>query len=162
MAWRAIVAGLTIILAVGGPTLKAYAQDPSARCVSVANVQMTIDSAQGRGFYIENFSEPETVAFLKAFNATPPNSNFIATKMFAAVGGDRAYVFFESDKDLCTPPSPLSRDSYDAFVGKAQGDGAQLQRLAAEDLTPAEVRSLRREAARPRILMLLVSARNPQ
>jgi hypothetical protein len=121
---RAILAGLTIILATGGPALKASAQDPSARCVSVANEQMTIDSAQGRGFYIENFSARETVAFLKAFNATPPNSNFIATKMFAAVGGDRAYVFFESDKDLCTPPSPLSRESYDAFVGQAQGDGA--------------------------------------
>jgi hypothetical protein len=49
---RAILAGLTITLAVGGPTLKAYAQDPSARCVSVANEQMTIDSAQGRGLYI--------------------------------------------------------------------------------------------------------------
>src|ERR1700722_10398707 len=121
---RAIVAGLTMVLAIGGPALKAYAQDPSARCVSVTNEQMTIASAQGRGLYIENFSAPETVAFLKAFNATPPNSNFIATKMFAAVGGDRAYVFFESDKDLCTPPSPLSRESYDAFVGQAQGDGA--------------------------------------
>ena len=121
---RAVLAGLTIMLASGGPTPKAYAQDPSARCVSVANEQMTIDSAQGRGFYIENFSEPEMVAFLKAFNATPPNSNFIATKMFAAVGGDRAYVFFESDKDLCTPPSPLSRASYDAFVEQAQGDAS--------------------------------------
>src|ERR1700733_8305245 len=118
---RAILAGLTIILATGWPTLKAYAQDPSARCVSAANEQMTIDSAQGRGFYIENFSEPETVAFLKGFNATTPNSRCIATKMFAAVGGDRAYVFFESDKDLCTPPSPLSRESYDAVVGQAQG-----------------------------------------
>jgi hypothetical protein len=121
---RASVAGLTIILAIGGPTLTAHAQDPSARCVSGANKQMTIESAQGRGFYIENFSEPETVSFLKAFNATSPNSNFIATKMFAAVGGDRAYVFFESDKDLCTPPSPLSREIYDAFVERAQGDGA--------------------------------------
>jgi hypothetical protein len=121
---RAILAGLTIILAIGGPTMKAYAQDPSARCVSVANEQMTIASAQGRGLYIENFSMPETVAFLKAFNAMPPNSNFVATKMFAAVGGDRAYVFLESDKDLCTPPSPLSRESYDAFVEQAQGNGA--------------------------------------
>ena len=120
---RAVLAGLTIIL-TSGPTLKAYAQDPSARCVSVANEQMTIESAQGRGFYIENFSEPETVAFLKAFNATPPNSKFIATKMFAAVGGDRVYVFFESDKDLCTAPSPLSRGSYDEFVEQAQGNGA--------------------------------------
>jgi hypothetical protein len=85
---------------------------------------MTIDSAQGRGLYIENFSEAETVAFLKAFNATPPNSNFIATKMFAAVGGDRVYVFFESDKDLCTAPSPLSRGSYDEFVEQVQGSGA--------------------------------------
>jgi hypothetical protein len=121
---RALIATLTITLGVGGPTLKAYAQDPSARCVSVANEQMTIASAHSRGFYIENFSEPETVAFLKAFNATPPNTNFIATKMFAAVGGDRAYVFFESGKDLCTPPSPLSRGSYDEFVEQAQGDGA--------------------------------------
>jgi hypothetical protein len=121
---RTILAGLTIILAFSGPILKASAQDPSARCVSVANKQMTIDSAQGRGLYIENFSQAETVAFLKAFNATPPNSHFIATKMFAAVGGDRAYVFFESDKDLCTAPSPLSRESYDAFVEQAQGDGA--------------------------------------
>jgi hypothetical protein len=121
---RSIVAGLTIILAMGGPILKVCAQDPSARCVSVANEQMTIDSAQGRGFYIENFSAPETLAFLKAFNAMPPNSNFIATKMFAAVGGDRAYVFFESDKDLCTAPSPLSREIYDAIVEQAQGDGA--------------------------------------
>ena len=121
---RAVLAGLTIILAIGGPNLKAYAQDPSARCVSVANEQMTIASAQGRGLYIENFSAPETVAFLKAFNAAPPNSNFIATKMFAAVGGDRAYVFFESDKNLCTAPSPLSREIYDAIVEQAQGDGA--------------------------------------
>lgn len=121
---RSIVAELTIILAIGGPTLKACAQDPSARCVSVANEQMTIASAQGRELYIENFSMPETVAFLKAFNAMPPNSNFVATKMFAAVGGDQAYVFFESDKDLCTPPSPLSRESYDAFVEQAQGNGA--------------------------------------
>jgi hypothetical protein len=27
---RRAIAGLTIILAIGGPTLKAYAQDPSA------------------------------------------------------------------------------------------------------------------------------------
>ena len=120
---RAIMTGLTIVLAIGSPSPKAHAQDPSARCVSVANEQMTIASAQGHGLYIENFSEVETLAFLKAFNATPPNSNFIATKMFAAVGGDRAYVFFESEKDLCTPPSPLSRESYDAFVEQAQGDG---------------------------------------
>jgi hypothetical protein len=121
---RRILAGLTIILTIGGPILRAYAQDPSARCVSVANKQMTIDSAQGRGLYIENFSEPETVAFLKAFNATPPDSKFIATKMFAAVGGDRVYVFFESDKDLCTAPSPLSRASYDELVEQTQGNGA--------------------------------------
>ena len=74
---RAILAGLTISLAVGGPSLKAYAQDPSARCVSVANKQMTIDLAQGRGFYIENFSGPETVAFLKAF--TPPRPTAISS-----------------------------------------------------------------------------------
>jgi hypothetical protein len=124
MMRRATIAGVTIILAVGDPSLKAYVQDPNARCVSVANKQMTIDSAQGRGLYIENFSEAETVAFLKAFNAASPNSNFIATKMFAAVGGDRAYVFFESAKDLCTAPSPLSRERYDAFVEQAQGHGA--------------------------------------
>jgi hypothetical protein len=121
---RSIVAGLTIALAIGGPILKVCAQDPSARCVSVANEQMTIASARNRGFYIENFRADETLTFLKAFNATPPNSNFVATKMFAAVGGDRAYVFFESDKDLCTPPSPLSRESYDAFVEQAQRNGA--------------------------------------
>ena len=67
---------------------------------------MTIASAQGRGLDIENFSEVETAAFLKAFNALKPESNFVATKMFAAVGRDRAYVFFESGKDLCTTPSP--------------------------------------------------------
>jgi hypothetical protein len=85
---------------------------------------MTIASAQDRGLYIENFSEPETVAFLKAFNAMPPNSNFIATKMFAAVGGDQAYVFFENGNDLCTAPSPLSRESYDTFVEQTQGDAS--------------------------------------
>ena len=78
---RASIAGVTIILAIGGPTLRAQAQDPCARCVSVANEQMTIDSAQGRGFYIENFSEVETSTLLKAFNTKPPNSNFVATKM---------------------------------------------------------------------------------
>ena len=77
---RRAIAGLTIILAIGGPTLKAYAQDPSARCVSVANEQMTIASAQGRGLYIENFSAPETLAFLKAFNATP-NSRSAPNRM---------------------------------------------------------------------------------
>ena len=84
---------------------------------------MTIASAQGRGFDIENFSAIETVAFLKAFNATAPRSNFIATKIFAAVGRDRAYVFFESGEDLCTAPLPLSRESYEALVEQAQGDG---------------------------------------
>jgi hypothetical protein len=121
---RAIIAGLTMILAVGGPTQKARAQDPSARCVSVANEQMTIASAQGRGLDIENFSDVETVTFLKVFNAMAPASDFVATKMFAAVGQDRAYVFFESGEDLCVPPSPLSRESYDALVDQARGDGA--------------------------------------
>ena len=120
---RATIAWLTIVLAIGGPTPKAYAQDPSARCVSVANEQMTIASAQGRGLHIENFSEVEAVTFLKAFNGMAPASNFVASKVFAAVGGDRAYVFFESGKDLCTAPSPLSRESYEALVEQAQGDG---------------------------------------
>jgi hypothetical protein len=84
---------------------------------------MTIASAQGRGLAIENFSEVETAKFLTAFNAMAPTSNFVATKIFAAVGGDRVYVFFESDKDLCTAPSPLSPDSYEALVEKARGDG---------------------------------------
>jgi hypothetical protein len=119
-----IMAGLTAILTIGGPTPKAYAQDPSARCVSLGNKQMTIASAQGRGLDIENFSEVETLTFLKAFNAAPPQSNFVATKMFAAVGRDRAYVFFESGKDLCTPPSPLSLASYEALVEEAHGNGA--------------------------------------
>ena len=121
---RAIIAGLTALLAIGGPALKAYAQDPSARCVSLKNKQMTIASAQGRGLDIENFSAIETLTFLKAFNAAPPKSNFVATKMFAAVGRDRAYVFFENGEDLCTPPSPLSRASYEALVEEAHGDGA--------------------------------------
>jgi hypothetical protein len=85
---------------------------------------MTIASAQGHGLYIENFSEVETLAFLKAFSATPPNSNFIATKMFAAVGGDRAYVFFESDKDLCTPRNNKAvavADRYDTDDHHRQG-----------------------------------------
>ena len=118
-----IIFGLTMILAVGGPASRAYAQDPSARCVAVANERMTIASAQGRGLAIENFSEVETARFLTAFNAMAPTSNFVATKIFAAVGGDRVYVFFESDKDLCTAPSPLSPDSYEALVEKARGDG---------------------------------------
>ena len=117
-----IIFGLTMILAIGGPASRAYAQDPSARCVSVGNEQMTIASAQGRGLAIENFSEVETAKF--AFNEMAPTSNFVATKIFAAVGGDRVYVFFESDKDLCTAPSPLSLDSYEALVEKARGDGA--------------------------------------
>jgi hypothetical protein len=118
-----VIAGLTITLAIGGSTPKVYAQDPSARCVSVANEQMTIASAQGHGLDIQNFSAIETVAFLKAFNAMAPKSNFIARKLFAAVGRDRAYVFFESGEDLCTAPSPLSRESYEALVEQAQGDG---------------------------------------
>ena len=115
---------LTIILVIGGPTSKAYAQDPSARCVWVGNEQMTIASAQGRGLTIENFTEVETARFLTAFNAMSPRSNFVATKIFAAVGTDRVYVFFESDKDLCTAPSPVSRDSYEELIEKARGDGA--------------------------------------
>jgi hypothetical protein len=121
---RTITAGLTITVAIGVLTPKAHAQDPGARCVSVANEQMTIASAQGRGLDIENFSEGETVTFLKAFNAMAPASNFVASKVFAAVGRDRAYVFFESGKDLCTAPSALSRGSYDALVEQARGDGA--------------------------------------
>ena len=119
-----IIFSLTIILAIGGPTSKACAQDPSARCVWVGNEQMTIASAQGRGLSIENFTEVETARFLTAFNAMPPRSNFVATKIFAAVGTDRVYVFFESDKDLCTAPSPVSRDSYEELIEKARGDGA--------------------------------------
>ena len=118
-----IIFGLTMILAIGGPASRAYAQDPSARCVSVGNEQMTIASAQGHGLAIENFSEVETARFLTAFNAMAPASNFVATKIFAAVGGDRVYVFFESDKDLCTAPSPLTPDSYEALAEKARGDG---------------------------------------
>ena len=120
----AIIAGLTIILAIGGPVAIAHAQDPSARCVSVANERMTIASAQGRGLDIEDFSAAETATFLNAFNAMPPASNFVATKIFAAVGPDRVYVFFESGPDLCVPPSPLTRASYEALADKARGDGA--------------------------------------
>jgi hypothetical protein len=119
-----VIAGLAIVLAVGGPSPKAYAQDPSARCVWVGNEQMTIASAQGRGFDIENFTALETVTFLKAFNAMAPQSNFVATKIFAAVGPDRAYVFFENGQDLCTPPSPLSRASYEDLAEQAHGNGA--------------------------------------
>ena len=120
---RRITAALTITLAIGGPTPKAHAQDPSAHCVSVANEQMTIASAQGRGLDIDNFSEVEAVTFLKAFNAMAPTSKFVASKVFAAVDRNRAYVFFESGKDLCTAPAPLSRESYEALVEQAQGDG---------------------------------------
>ena len=119
-----IIFSLTMILAIDDLNSLAYAQDPSARCVWVGNEQMTIASAQGRGLAIENFSEVETAKFLTAFNAMPPTSNFVATKIFAAVGADRVYVFFESDKDLCTAPSPLSLDSYEALVEQARGDGA--------------------------------------
>ena len=90
--------------------LRAYAQDPSARCVSVGNEQMTIASAQGRDLAIENFSEVETAGPHRV-QRMAPRSNFVATKIFAAVGGDRVYVFFESDKDLCTAPSPVSHNS---------------------------------------------------
>ena len=122
MPCRAI-AGLTIILAIAGPTPKAHAQDPSARCVWVGNEQMTIASAQGHGLRIENFTEIEAATFLKAFNAMAPASNFVATKVFVAVDRDRAYVFFESGEDLCTAPSPLSLESYEALVEQARGDG---------------------------------------
>jgi hypothetical protein len=121
---RRTIVGLTITLAIGGPTPKAYAQDPSARCVWVGNEQMTIASAQRHGLDIENFTEVETVAFLKAFNAMAPTSNFVATKIFAAVGSDRAYVFFESGKDLCTAPSPLPREVYEELAEEAHGSGA--------------------------------------
>ena len=145
--FRAIIAGLTLVVATFGAAPanetidpnavdvpdhlrevlaapKAYAQDRSARCVPVENRQMTIASARGHGLDIENFSEVETAAFLKAFNALKPESNFVATKMFAAVGRDRAYVFFESGKDLCTTPSPLHRAGYKRLAKQAQGDGA--------------------------------------
>jgi hypothetical protein len=144
---RAIIGGLTLVVATFGAAPanetidpnaldapdhlrevlaapKAYAQDRSARCVPVENRQMTIASARGHGLDIENFSEVETAAFLKAFNALKPESNFVATKMFAAVGRDRAYVFFESGKDLCTTPSPLHRAGYKRLAKQALGDGA--------------------------------------
>jgi hypothetical protein len=121
---RGIIPGLTTVLAISGATSEAQAQDPTARCVSVQNEQMTIDSAQRRGLDIESFTEIETTAFLKAFNAAPPMSNFVAARMFAAVGSDRAYVFFESGKDLCSPPSPLPRAIYGALVERARGEGA--------------------------------------
>jgi hypothetical protein len=121
---RVIIPGLTIILAIGGPISKTYAQDPSARCVSVENKQMTIASAGGRGLDIEDFTEAETATFVRAFNAAPPTSAFVATAMFAAVGPDRVYVFFESGKDLCTAPSPLPLKIYEALVQEARGNGA--------------------------------------
>jgi len=121
---RGAIAGLTIILAIGGPTSKVFAQDPTARCVWVGNEQMTIASAQRHGFDIENFTEAETKPFLKAFNEMAPASNFVATKIFAAVGSDRAYVFFESGEDLCTAPSPVFRASYDKLAEEAHGRGS--------------------------------------
>ena len=144
---RAIIAGLTLVVVTFGAAPadetidpnavdaanhlrevlaapQAHAQDPSARCVSVEKRQLTIASARGRGFDIEDFSAVETVAFLKAFNALLPKSNFIAAKMFAAVGPDRAYLFFESGKDLCTTPSPLHRAGYRRLVQRVRGDGA--------------------------------------
>jgi hypothetical protein len=144
---RAIIGGLTLVVATFGAAPanetmdpdpfdaadhlqevlaapKADAQDQSARCVPVENRRVTIASARGHGLDIENFSEIETAAFLKAFNALKPESNFVATKMFAAVGRDRAYVFFESGKDLCTTPSPLHRAGYRRLAKHAQGDGA--------------------------------------
>lgn len=84
---------------------------------------MTIASAQGRGFDIEDFSEVETATFLKVFNAMAPARNSVASKVFAAVGRDRACVFFESGKDLCTAPSPLPREVYEALIDQARGDG---------------------------------------
>jgi hypothetical protein len=145
--FRAIIAGLTLVVATFGAARanetidpnavdaanhlrevlaapKAYAQDPRARCVPVENREIAIASARGHGLDIENFSEVETAAFLKAFNAQKPESSFVATKMFAAVGHDRAYVFFESGKDLCTTPSPLHRAGYRRLAKQAQGDGA--------------------------------------
>ena len=144
---RAIIGGLTLVVATFGAAPanetidpnafdagdrlqevlaapKADAQDRSARCVPVESRRVTIASARGHGLDIENFSEVETAAFLKAFNAQKPESNFVATKMFAAVGRDRAYVFFESGKDLCTTPSPLHRAGYKRLAKQAQGDGA--------------------------------------
>jgi hypothetical protein len=120
---RAIIPGLTIIAAAGGPISAAYAQDPSARCVSLENKQMTIASAQGHGFEIEDFAAAETAAFVRAFNAAPPTGAFVATEMFAAIGQDRVYVFFENGEDLCSPPA-LSRASYEALIQAARGDGA--------------------------------------
>jgi hypothetical protein len=144
---RSIIAGLTLVVATCGAAPaseaidpnavdaanylrevlaapKSYAQDRSARCIPVENRRMTIASARGHGLDIENFSEVETAAFLKAFNAQKPESSFVATKMFAAIGRDRAYVFFESGKDLCTTPSPLHRAGYKRLAKQAQGDGA--------------------------------------
>ena len=144
---RAIIAGLTLVVATFGAAPanetidpnavnaanqlrevlaapKVSTQDRSARCVPVENRQIAVASARGHGLDIENFSEVETAAFLKAFNALKPESNFVATKMFAAVGRDRAYVFFESGKDLCTTPYPLHRAGYKRLAKQAQGDGA--------------------------------------
>src|SRR5271167_3651128 len=115
---RGIIPGLTIILAIGGPVSNADAQDPNARCVSAQNKQMTIASARGRGLDIEDFTKVETATFVRAFNAAPPRSSFVA------IGHDRVYVFFENGEDLCSPPSPLSRTSYEALVQEARGDGA--------------------------------------
>lgn len=121
---RATIAGLAVILALGGTTQKSHAQDPSARCVWVGNEQMTTASARGLGLDIEDFNDVEATAFLKAFNAMPPKSHFVATRIFAAVGDDLAYVFFESGNDLCVTPSPLPRERYDALVNRARGNGA--------------------------------------
>jgi hypothetical protein len=121
---RDIATGLMIVLAIGDQIPEAHAQDPAARCVSVEKRQTTIVSAQGRGFDIEIFSEVETAAFLRAFNALLPKSNFIATTMFAAVGADRAFVFFESGNDICTTPSPLYRAGYKRLVTRSRGNGA--------------------------------------
>jgi hypothetical protein len=53
-----------------------------------------------------------------------PTGDFVATKIFAAVGSDRAYVFCESGEYHCTPPAPLSRASYEELAEEAHGSGA--------------------------------------
>jgi hypothetical protein len=121
---RGIIPSLTIILVIGGTAQKAQAQDPSARCVWIGNEQMTIASAEGHGLDIEDFTEVETATFVKAFNAMPPTSNFVANKIFAAVGRDRVYVFFENGEDLCTPPFALSLESYPRRLSSRRGGTA--------------------------------------
>jgi hypothetical protein len=122
--FRRMMTGLTLVVATSELPSTASAQDPSAHCVSLEKRQTTIASAQGHGFDIANFSEIETAAFLRKFNAMSPKTSFVATKMFAAVGRDQARVFFESGADLCTAPFPLSRKGYERLAKLAQGDGA--------------------------------------